>query len=174
MSVFFFLCFELGIVAILVLPLPRKLRNLIARKIADFRLGDRIRFAAQWIMFGLIAALVESITTLQRLEGREHQPASSGHSPYDPSILEVSIDKQRKFRAERNLYLAGFSLTLLFVIARVTELMQECVKFEDERDSVKKRLDDITSMANSETIIGSENSTTSTLRERKTAGAKEN
>lgn len=47
-------------------------------------------------------------------------------------------DKERKFRAERNMYLAGFALTLLFVIGRITQLMQESVELEEETDRVKK------------------------------------
>jgi len=34
------------------------------------------------------------------------------------------LDKQRLFRTERNLYLAGFCLALLFVIGRLLSLMK--------------------------------------------------
>ena len=40
------------------------------------------------------------------------------------------------------MYLAGFSLTLVFVIARIVELMQATVNAEEESESYKKRLTD--------------------------------
>lgn len=38
------------------------------------------------------------------------------------------------------MYLAGFSLTLVFVIARIVELMQATVNAEEEGDNYKKKL----------------------------------
>merc|ERR1711933_361436 len=39
--------------------------------------------------------------------------------------MDRHILKEKEYKASRNLYLAGFALTLLFVIGRITELMQE-------------------------------------------------
>lgn len=173
MAVFIFLCIELVFVAILVLPFPRSFRNTLARAIRRLNLGPRVRFASQWIMFALVAAFVESVSTLRRLEEREGAPAGAhaGAAGFDArtGYVEMSIEKQRKFRAERNMYLAGFALTLLFVIARIVELMQESVGFEEERDVAKKRLDDVASMGGNVTDIPSEDAA-SGLRQR--AGAK--
>jgi hypothetical protein len=47
MSVFLFLCIELVITALLVLPLPRAVRKFMARKMRSLDLGVRVRSAAQ-------------------------------------------------------------------------------------------------------------------------------
>lgn len=41
------------------------------------------------------------------------------------------------------MYLAGFALTLVFVIARLVELMQENVNAEEEKEQLSERLKDI-------------------------------
>ena len=43
------------------------------------------------------------------------------------------------FGEPRNLYLAAFAFTLLFVIGRLTDLMQEHAELEDELDSIRER-----------------------------------
>jgi Bap31/Bap29 transmembrane region len=47
MSVFLFLCVELVITALLVMPLPRAVRKFMARKMRLLNLGVRVRSAAQ-------------------------------------------------------------------------------------------------------------------------------
>lgn len=51
-----------------------------------------------------------------------------------PSLM----DKERKYKCERNLYLSGFALTLLFAIGRLTTLLQESVELHDEMERLQK------------------------------------
>lgn len=143
MAVFIFLCIELVITLILVLPLPRIVRRLIARGILKLNLGPRVRFVSQFILFGLAFAFVDSIQTLNRLTARESEPSIAASLDPRQAGMDRSMERQRKFRAERNIYLSAFALTLLFVIARIVELLQENTKFEDERDGERKKLDDV-------------------------------
>lgn len=69
------------------------------------------------------------------------------------------------------MYLAGFALTLMFVIARIVELMQRNEKHEDEKETLSKRLKDIGDAAENKlggavTDISSAADTESTLRKR--------
>jgi hypothetical protein len=176
-AVFVLLVVELFVVAILTLPWPHRVRRFIAKKVCLLRLGPRLRVVAQWILFALIAALAESINTMARLQSREDKPAGSGHNSIDPrgSYIEVSMEKQRKFRSERNLYLAGFALTLLFVIKRIVELMEQTVELEEDRDHHKKRLTDIADVGGTNSEIGSATerpSISANLRQRSTATSK--
>lgn len=153
LSVFVLLCVELVITFILVVPLPAIVRRGLVRVIRAMNFGPAVRFAMKWVLLMLTGAVVESVTTLQRLSAREKEPAGSaaaaGAGLGDPraGYVEMSFEKQRKFRAERNLYLSGFALTLLLVIARIVELMQEGVSAEDARDEANRRLDDVASTA---------------------------
>jgi hypothetical protein len=47
------------------------------------------------------------------------------------------LDKEKEYKTERNIYLAGFALTLLFVIGRLTDLMQEHADLEDELEKIR-------------------------------------
>lgn len=113
-AVFILLMIELFITGLLVLPLPRLIRRFIARKIFTYDLAKRVRFVANFIILGLILAVSDAITTLRRLEHKVEVSTEAGKSNYsDPrsGYIEVSMDKQRKFRAERNVGV-GFSFSV--------------------------------------------------------------
>lgn len=103
MSVFVLLIFELLLTLLLVLPLPRAIRRFLARKIFTYDLARRTRMTANFICFALLLALSDAISTLHHLEHKEEVAdpvamAADGRT----SFIGVSIEKQRKFRAERN------------------------------------------------------------------------
>lgn len=101
MSVFILLMVELGVMAILVLPMPRFIRKFIARKIYAFDLGRRVRFISNFIILGLILAVSDAISTIRHLEVKDERIEQSG-SDGRTGFVSASYDKQRKFRAERN------------------------------------------------------------------------
>ena len=135
-SVFGLLLLELVITAILVVPVPRKIRNFVARKcIFRFHLGDNFSKVLWFVAFALVFALAESYKSvallmdkLQTLEDQDMLAGAAGHGHGHGH----HHDKQRLYKAERNMYLAGFALTLLFVIGRLLQLMQESVELEDQ------------------------------------------
>merc|ERR1711933_592951 len=51
--------------------------------------------------------------------------------------MDRHILKEKEYKAGRNLYLAGFALTLLFVIGRITELMQEHAELTGKIENLK-------------------------------------
>ena len=71
-----------------------------------------------------------------------------------------------------SVYLAGFALTLVFVIARLIELMHENVNGEEENEGLAKQLkevvDKVTQTKTTALNQSSSTSTTSTLRQRQT------
>jgi hypothetical protein len=56
--------FELIVTLILVIPVPRKIRNAIARQINRLDLGDRLGKVAIFIGIALTLALLESISSV--------------------------------------------------------------------------------------------------------------
>ncbi|KAG7369837.1 B-cell receptor-associated protein 31-like protein [Nitzschia inconspicua] len=149
MSVFLILAVELVITLILVVPVPRKIRNLIAKKIFMFELGDRLKTPILFVGIALSLALLESYFTHQRimariLEEQEAGVAAPHHHSHDYFYPGLH-DRERKYKSERNLYLAGFALTLLFVIGRLAVLLQESVELHEETDRVDAQADKSTS-----------------------------
>lgn len=134
--VFALLIFELVVTILLVLPVPRSIRNFVARKcIFRFHLGDNFSKVIWFIAVALVLALAESYFNVERLMEKLHTldnqdmmtagQAIGGHHHHHQ-------EKQKLYKAERNMYLAGFALTLLFVIGRLLQLMQESVELEDQ------------------------------------------
>eukprot|EP00980_Cylindrotheca_fusiformis_P026495 scaffold16300_cov150-Cylindrotheca_fusiformis.AAC.6 len=130
-SVYLFLLGELALTAILVVPVPRRVRNAIAKRVFQFQLGERLSKPILFIGLALLFALMESyfrrshivekISMLEESEDFHHGHISSHHH-----------EKEKKYKAERNLYLSGFALTLIFVIGRITALMEENVELDHE------------------------------------------
>jgi hypothetical protein len=139
-SIFLFLILELVVTFALALPVPRKIRNFLAREIFKFHVGDKLRKPILYIGIALFLALVESYFSHRRLVNRMME--EHGVSSYSHDIAFHPRDKEHKYKAERNMYLAGFSLTLLFVIGRITTLMQESVELEEETERVRKFVGD--------------------------------
>jgi hypothetical protein len=142
-SVFVFLCLELLLTLILVVPVPLRIRNLLAREIFKFHLGDRLKKPILFVGIALCMALMESYFTHQRILARlaEQHGSEAMHHGHQTHSNHFH-DKERKYKSERNMYLAGFALTLLFVLGRITQLMQESVELEAECDRVKKFVKD--------------------------------
>lgn len=131
LAVFATLCVELVFTAVLVAPLPIVIRNGIARFIYHHKIGDKLSFFLRFATLALMFAVWDSVQDLQRLEKKYAPSDSNASGPVDPisggnaSFQQTSFDRQRKFRAERNLYLSGMTLTLLFVIRRLVEMSNE-------------------------------------------------
>lgn len=101
-AVFFLLMVELFITAILVFPLPRVIRRFIAKKIFTYNLAKRVRFISNFIILGLLLAVWDAISTVRHLEHKEAGETGTGSEDSRVGYIGVSFDKQRKFRAERN------------------------------------------------------------------------
>lgn len=151
--VFGILIFELVVTFILVVPVPRRIRNMIARKcIFKFDLGERfskvIWFVAAALFFGLVESYYTCERLMQKLEGMEQEDTIR----MDHHSHHHHHDKQRLYKAERNMYLSGFALTLLFVIGRILQLMQESVELEQERDMLRGTSDGTDTAGTSEGV----------------------
>lgn len=142
-SVFLLLVVEILITLLLVLPLPRTVRRFLARKIFTYDLSRRVRTVSNYILVGLIIAFADAINGLRHLEKKGESTTESVKNTYQDSqsnYFTSSVDKQRKFRIERNMYMSAFALTLGFVITRLVELIQELENCDEEIDHLKKRL----------------------------------
>eukprot|EP00548_Thalassiothrix_antarctica_P005244 CAMPEP_0194142166 /NCGR_PEP_ID=MMETSP0152-20130528/11495_1 /TAXON_ID=1049557 /ORGANISM="Thalassiothrix antarctica, Strain L6-D1" /LENGTH=148 /DNA_ID=CAMNT_0038841049 /DNA_START=223 /DNA_END=669 /DNA_ORIENTATION=+ len=110
----------------------------MARPISRLRLGDRFAKVGFVITLGLCAALIESLWSVNAIVERQSAEHGVGHGGTEHDRIIHDLDKQRKFRAERNMYLAGFSLALQFCIIRICQLMQESVEYEEEIKALTK------------------------------------
>ena len=123
-SIFIFLICEIVFTIILVIPVPRTVRNWICRKVFKWKLEDHFKMPLIGVGVGLGFALLDCISSLKYLYEIERE--DGGHD-------YMSIhEREKEYKTERNLYLCGFAFTLLFVIGRLLDLMEEHVQLEDE------------------------------------------
>ena len=128
-SIFVFLIAELVFTLILVIPVGPSARNWICRKVFKWKLEDHFRTPLIGIGIGLSLAMLDCISSLNYLFEIQRE---DGH-------LHM-LDREKEYKTERNLYLCGFALTLLFVIGRLLHLMEEHVILEDEYEQVKQAM----------------------------------
>ncbi len=137
--VFLLLIVELCFTLILVLPIPNRFRNKIVLSVSKLDLKKRLHPYFLGIFVALLVALVDTAVFLSniysqkqeeyQLQYEHHHP---NHNPIDRHLL-----KEREYKAGRNLYLALFALTLLFVIGRITELLQEHAELAGKIENLK-------------------------------------
>merc|ERR1712157_335402 len=140
-TAYVFLLLEIAITVILVIPVPIKIRNLIARQIFKLKMGERlskpILFIGIALAFGFIDSYMKLQNLLDKMDEQHTLEVEHGHMGGGPGTMlsdgyqRIQI-KEKKYKAERNLYLTGFAFTLLFVIGRITQLMQEHVELEQK------------------------------------------
>jgi hypothetical protein len=85
MSVFLILAVELVITLILVVPVPRKTRNFLAKEIFKFELGDRLKTPIMFVGIALSLALMESFFTHQRIMARIVEEQEAGVAQFHNS-----------------------------------------------------------------------------------------
>jgi hypothetical protein len=139
-TVFIFLLLELAFTLILVIPLPRKWRNWLCHKCSKLDLKAHLQKPLLFIGIALTLALLDCFSRLQMIldmEKESHNHAGGNHHGGEEVRVLHQLDKEREYKTERNIYLAGFSLTLLFVIGRITNLMQEHAELEDDLEKIR-------------------------------------
>ena len=143
-AVFVFLLLEIGLTMILVAPVPRKIRTFICRQISKLNPKQHLHIPLICIGFGLALTLLDSLSLLQLIfeEERETHDIDSyqhhhEHGGGEQQEMFRHLEKEKEYRTERNIYLSGFALTLIFVIGRITDLMQEHVELEDNLEKLR-------------------------------------
>lgn len=139
-AVFAILMIEVAITAALVLPVPLSWRNAICLEMSKLDLKARLRLPLTFLVIGMGLAFFDSMNYLVfiwKVEDDEERYGSSYQTAEQAQVVR-HIDKQKEYKTERNLYLSGFAIVLLFAIGRLTDLMQEHSELELELE--KKRL----------------------------------
>lgn len=151
-GVFIFTMLELIFTLILIVPVPQKWRNKICREVSKLDLKERFKIPLLFVGVGLAFAWMDSYNMLQLIidiQREEHEESmaiarsrrggwfSSTYRMTEEERMHHILEKETEYRTERNLYLVGFALTLLFVIGRITDLMQEHADLEDELETAR-------------------------------------
>ncbi|KAG0175018.1 hypothetical protein DFQ29_007294 [Apophysomyces sp. BC1021] len=112
---FFLLVTEMVVFGILILPLPSHWRRAMLKFISTS------------------PVILDTINRLQRIES-EAEEEQAHHHDYS---YEANL-KAKRFYAQRNLYLIGFTLFLSLILERTSTLVIEVLKREEEVEQFKK------------------------------------
>lgn len=128
---------ETALLLVLCAPLPWGVRKTVSRWIFKIRAYDRIQTIMNYILFALCLAVVESLNELRSVYTKLLKPSnttdSNGQSVDGAdSTTETPVDDHynfekgylnwQKVRAERNCYLAAFTVTAFLAIIRLVRL----------------------------------------------------
>ncbi|KAI7873045.1 B-cell receptor-associated 31-like protein [Spinellus fusiger] len=125
------LVIEMIIFGILVVPLPSRWRRALMKfastspLVANALYGLKIVFAFIFVLF------IDTVNRLQRIESENHTDHGHDYS-YEANL------KAKRFYAQRNLYLTGFTLFLSLILERTSKLVMDMLLREEELDKVKK------------------------------------
>ncbi|KAI7901433.1 B-cell receptor-associated protein 31-like-domain-containing protein [Cokeromyces recurvatus] len=133
-TTFFILIIEMLLFCILVIPLPSRWRRVMFKFASTSPIAQRAMNGLK-IIFGFIFVLfIDAVNRLQRID--QHEPEDTSRQYHDYGY-EAS-QKARKFYAQRNLYLTGFTLFLSLILERTSALIFQMLRHEEELENTKK------------------------------------
>lgn len=122
--VFGLLLVELVLFVILSLPLPSKIRRPLITSIAKPLLKKEFTIGVKCILVFILILFIDSVNRVNSInEELFHFNAASGDR------LEIQA---RKFYAQRNMYLTGFTLFLTLIVSRTYKLVFELLNLKEQ------------------------------------------
>lgn len=133
--VFGLLVIEVGFFTVLSLPFPRQVRRkVLATASAPFR-NEQVQIAIKCILGFVLVLFIDSVNRLvavtRELQSKPSELKVSG------IINDRSEVQARRFYAQRNMYLCGFTLFLTLILMRTYSLVGELILTKDRLDNAK-------------------------------------
>lgn len=129
--VFGLLVAEIVAFLLLVAPFPFAMRKSFLNWISTSSLVANVAYAIKILIIFVLVLFVDAVMRLKRAD----EEARHGH--HDPRIL--SDLHARKFYAQRNMYLTGFTLFLSLILWRTFSLIHDLLKNEQRMLTVQKQ-----------------------------------
>ncbi|ODV70527.1 receptor-associated protein [Hyphopichia burtonii NRRL Y-1933] len=143
--VFGLLVIEMSFFTILSLPFPRTVRRkVLSTASAPFK-NEKVLIAIRCIFGFVLVLFIDSINRVYSVTSELHasSPANQqGHMPPVSGIMNDRSEVQaRRFYAQRNMYLCGFTLFLHMILTRTYSLVAELLVTKDKLDNLKANED---------------------------------
>lgn len=135
--VFGLLVLEMAFFAVLSLPFPRALRKrVLATVLAPFK-SDQVQIAIKCIFGFVLVLFIDSVNRVYSVTSELHAMSPSAHAPLSV-VNDRSEVQARRFYAQRNMYLCGFTLFLTLILTRTYSLVAELIHTKDKLDDFSK------------------------------------
>ncbi|KAG0248040.1 hypothetical protein BG011_000595 [Mortierella polycephala] len=132
--VFSLLMAEMIIFIFLILPLPFKWRRGLLKFIAESPLMANVQYAMKIVFIFVFILFVDSLNRVVKVEEINENSHHHHHGHGSESNLAA-----RRFYAQRNMYLTGFTLFLSLILNRTFFMILDLLKSEEKMEIVKKQ-----------------------------------
>ncbi|KAI8870072.1 B-cell receptor-associated 31-like protein [Ramicandelaber brevisporus] len=135
--VFGLLIFQAAVFLLLLIPLPAHWRRNIFRVASASKLVQSFIYWLKVVYVFVFVLLLDAVNRMIQIDSQLHEATAAKNDPrYDPrSSSEIHA---RKFYAQRNVYLCGFTLFLGLILTTTYSLIQDLLKAQTELETVKK------------------------------------
>lgn len=133
--VFGLLVIEMSFFTVLSLPYPRKVRKSVLSTVsAPFR-NEQFQVAIKCILGFVLVLFIDSVNKVWTVTAELHSIAPGTHTGSMTGVINDRSDVQaRRFYAQRNMYLCGFTLFLTLILTRTYSLVTELIDTKDKLD----------------------------------------
>ncbi|CDR43306.1 CYFA0S11e03686g1_1 [Cyberlindnera fabianii] len=133
--VFALLVLEMALFTVLSLPLPSKIRRPIIKAVSKPFQSREVTVAIRCILVFILILFVDSVNRVQSIteELRGFTAKNEGLVQQQTAFVgDRSEIQARRFYAQRNLYLTGFTLFLTLIVSRTYGLVAELLSLKEE------------------------------------------
>lgn len=136
--VFALLVLEMAFFAILSLPFPRRIRRSVLTTVSAPFGNEKVQIAIKCVL-GFVAVLfIDSVNRVYSVTTELHALSPSQNQLTIAGIVNDRAEVQaRRFYAQRNMYLCGFTLFLTLILTRTYSLVAELLVTKDKLDNLK-------------------------------------
>lgn len=137
--VFSLLVTEMGFFTILSLPFPRSIRRRVLTTVSKPFQNEQFQIGLKFV-FGFV--LILFVDSVNRVMSITQELQAIGNSPKNPQAIAAGLYSDRsevqarRFYAQRNMYLCGFTLFLTLIITRTYSLVGELTQTKDKLDNL--------------------------------------
>ncbi|OBA22514.1 B-cell receptor-associated 31-like protein [Metschnikowia bicuspidata var. bicuspidata NRRL YB-4993] len=134
--VFGLLVIEMAFFTVLSLPFPRAMRKSVLRTVSMPFRSEQFQIAFKCVFGFVLVLFIDSVNRVYTVTLELHALSPSTNSP--TSMMNDRSEVQaRRFYAQRNMYLCGFTLFLTLILTRTYSLVAELIDTKDKLDANK-------------------------------------
>lgn len=174
--VFGLLVIEMAFFTVLSLPFPRAVRRkVLATASAPFK-SEQVQIAIKCIFGFVLVLFIDSVNRVYSVTSELHAVAPNTNAPLAGILNDRSEVQARRFYAQRNMYLCGFTLFLTLILTRTYSLVAELISTKDKLDDLNKNTElkgESAELGNLKTSLADKDSEVELLKEQASSLSKD-
>lgn len=161
---------EMASFFILVMPLPINLRLKMLNFVTNSSLAQSAQVSLRFTFFFILILFVDSVNRVYRVQ---QELVNASESTVSGAMTDRSEIQARRFYAQRNMYLCGFTLFLSLILNRVYLLVLENVQLKQQTDGKTGTVGDSAEIAKLQKIIKQKDADIAALKKQSDGLSKE-